>query len=329
MRERCRTAGLLLTRDPDMAIDFDHLWDPNDDEPRKAGVSAEDIARWEIRHALKLPDALARALRKQNGGLVRYSSVWLHPLNEITWADKSALGWVAPDAKEVPNRDLVVTFANDDDEPTYFLNYNANGPNGEPSVYSAGHDPPEFRAEAKTVAEFLSALSAVSAAPAVDWEETRRLEVVLLEETVNQGPIRREIVLGRSGEHLVLYSHDMDPYSSETYSKTTIPEPLNPWFAFIFKLPPFVNMPYFLHLSPRDPTGVVFVESTRTRDGNWKSRVDDGFPLSVDVESHSRSRLKALRKTLLGRAAAAKTGLVLLASLSIIITLGVLAYLYR
>ena len=88
-------------------------------------------------------------------------------------------------------------------------------------------------------------------------------------------------------------------------------------------------MPYFLYLSPRDPAGVISVESTRTSDGNWKNTVDTGVPVYVDVMCNSMSRLRTLRRELLGKSAVAKTGLVLFASLGIIVALGVLAYLYR
>jgi hypothetical protein len=177
------------------------------------------------------------------------------------------------------------------------------------------------------VAKPLSGLVAGSPAPAVDWSETRRLDVVLLQDTVNWGRLRREIVVGRLAGALVLYTHDVDS-DGETYSKTTLPEPLNPWFAFIFRYPPFIRVPYFLHLTPRDPSGIISVESTRNRDGSWENTVDNGVPVSVDVESDSKVRLKALRKALLGNTAA-KTGLVLWLSIGFIIVVGVLAYLFR
>jgi hypothetical protein len=183
--------------------------------------------------------------------------------------------------------------------------------------------------EAKPVAKSLSDLVAGSPAPAVDWSETGRLDVVLLQDKVNWwGRLRREVVLGRLAGALVLYTHDADS-DGETYTKTTLPEPLNPWFAFIFRYPPFVRVPYFLHLTPRDPSGVISVESTRNRDRSWENRVDNGVPVSVDVESDNKHRLKALRKALLGDTAAAKTGLVFWLSIGLILVVGALAYLLR
>lgn len=310
-----------------MATYFDEIWDPAE-EPRKAGVSDDDIAEWEARNGVKLPESLAAALRRQNGGLVRYGSVRLNPLDEITRPDGGLLGWVAPDRTEVPDRNLLFTFAHDEEEPVYVLNYNTKGRSGEPSVCALQSASSYFRLAANTTAEFLSALIAVSPTPAVDWTETGRLDVVLLQDKVNVSVLQTEIVLGRLGGALVLYTHDVDPWN-EGYTKTTIPEPLNPWFAFVFLYPPFINMPYFLHLSPRDPTGVISVKSMRTSDGNWKSTVDIGVPVHVDVLCNSMSRLRALRRELLGKGAAAMSGLVLFASLGIIAALGVLAYLYR
>lgn len=293
-----------------MAIDFDHFWDTHNDELRDAGVSDDDIGMWEARNGVKLPESLAAALRRQNGGLVRYSSVWLHPLDQVTRSDGGLLGWVAPNRTEVSDRNLVFTFAHDDEEPVYVLNFNTNGPTGEPSVYSAQGDPPDFRLEANTTAEFFSTLIAVSPVPAVDWSEIGRLDVVLLQDKVDVSVMQTEIVLGRLSGTLVLYTHDVDPWN-EWYTKITIPEPLNPWFAFVFKYPPFINMPYFLHLSPRDPAGVISVESMRTSDGNWKTSVDYGVPVYVDVLCNNMSRLRSLRRELLGKGAVAMTGLVL------------------
>jgi hypothetical protein len=178
------------------------------------------------------------------------------------------------------------------------------------------------------VAKPLSGPVAGSPAPAVDWSETGRLDVVLLQDQVNWGPLRRQVVVGRLAGALVLYTHDVDS-DGETYTKTTLPEPLNPWFAFIFRYPPFVRAPYFLHLTPRDPSGIISIESTRNRDGGWENTAHDGVPVSVDVESNSKGRLKGLRQALLGNTAAAKTGLVLWLSVGLIIVVGVLAYLLR
>jgi hypothetical protein len=174
----------------------------------------------------------------------------------------------------------------------------------------------------------LSGLVAGSPAPAVDWSETSRLDVVLLQNTVNWGRLRREVVLGRLAGALVLYTHDLDS-EGETYAKTTLPEPLNPWFAFIFRYPPFIRSPYSLHLTPRDPRGTISVESTRKREGGWENTAHEGVPVSVDVESNSKAHLKVLRQALLGNTAAAKNRLVLWLSIGLIIVVGLLAYLFR
>ena len=173
-----------------------------------------------------------------------------------------------------------------------------------------------------------SGLVAGSSAPAVDWSETSRLDVVLLQDTVNLGRLRREVVVGRLAGALVLYTHDLDS-EGETYTKTIPPEPLNPWFAFIFRYPPFIRSPYFLHLSPRHPSGVISVESTRNPDGSWENAAHEGVPVSVDVESNSKAHLKGLRRALFGNTAAAKTGTVLWLSIGLIIVVGLLAYLFR
>jgi hypothetical protein len=57
-------------------------------------------------------------------------------------------------------------------------------------------------------------------------------------------------------------------------------------------------------LQPREPDGIVAHESVRTRDGRWKNSTSRGVPICIQIESHDRTRLEALRRTLFGEKAA-------------------------
>jgi hypothetical protein len=72
-----------------MAIDFDHFWDESD-EGKRPGITQEKVAAWEARHGVALPKVLRAALKRQNGGLVRYSTVRVLPLEKMAPAEDSS-----------------------------------------------------------------------------------------------------------------------------------------------------------------------------------------------------------------------------------------------
>lgn len=300
-----------------MAIDYDKLWAPADDAPAAPGVTAAQLDAWEARHGVKLPKALRKALRVQNGGLIRYSLTTVHSLAEIVPVEADFWEHASYSRKKFPNLKLVFHFANDDDEPPYFLNYNANGPDGEPTVYHWYHDPGEVCPTAKTVARFLAHLAAVSPTPAVDWSETQRLDEVLFYEKIDTKSdfddveeydgreVYEEVVLGRLDGQLVHYTHEIDAWK-ETFTRTVLPEPLSRSDASIDQERPAPGRTYGLHLEPKDGDGIVCTESEQQEDGLWKNGTDHGVPVYITVESRSKDRLKELREKLFGKKAAKK-----------------------
>src|SRR5580765_7500009 len=112
-----------------MAIDMERFWE--DDADKRPGVTDAHIADWEAKNGVKLPAILREALKRQNGGVIRYNDVRILPLEAIELPDGDFFEWVAP-GTEAPNRNWLFQFAFGDEEPVYLMNFNAAGPQGEP-----------------------------------------------------------------------------------------------------------------------------------------------------------------------------------------------------
>jgi hypothetical protein len=284
-----------------MAVDPTKIWDDADDEPKQPGVTAADIAEWEDQHGLTLPKLLRELLALQDGGMVQHEPIRVLPLDEMVPPDEEFWNWTVIDESSVRNREWVITFAWGDDEPQYLLNFNAGGPHGEPTVYSWYHDPGDMALEASSLAEFFGKVTETFPTPAVDWDETTRLDVVLFHERIDFGENGGdEYILGRQNGVLVLYERDL---SGQTLSRTAIPEPIA---TSIEECSPSPCRTYGLNLEPEDPDGILSVESTRMSDGTWKNRTEHGVPVYATVESRSRKALDALRETLVGKAQVTK-----------------------
>jgi hypothetical protein len=293
-----------------MAIDFDRFWENDEYEPKPPGVSEQQLAAWEARQDVRLPHVLRAALGRQNGGLVRYSYVRILPLEEIAAPDEPFWQSLAEVDREAADRKLVFTFAwHEDGEPRYLINFNGRGRAGEPTVHNCWKERRALGLEAKTLAEFFSGLLAVEAAPAIDWSETTRLDVVLhhealdLSTTAQGAPPALEIVLGRVGGRLVLYTHSFMA-GLQSYTKTTLPEPLNVGRASITKYRPNPTKAYGMDLEPQDSQGIVSVAAEQFADGQWKNSTDRGSPTYMTVGSTSKERLKNLQEALFGKAPA-------------------------
>ena len=59
---------------------------------QSGGVSDAQLAAWERGHGVKLPQVLRDALKRQDGGVIRYSHVRVLPLEEIEPPDAHGLG---------------------------------------------------------------------------------------------------------------------------------------------------------------------------------------------------------------------------------------------
>jgi hypothetical protein len=287
---------------PLAALVPDRLLDPG------PGVTEQEIEALEHERGVRLPDVLRQALALQNGGYLRDSAFRVLPLEEIVPNDEEFWEYASYEEEEVPDQSLVFQFGEDEFGGACHLNY-ARGAHEEPSVYVYHSDPGDFDRCADSVTKFFSRMLRTAEAPSVDWSETASLEVVA-RETIDLSQLYRksaekELILGRQGGTLVLFTHERSP-NAETFTKTTLPEPLVQELAMIQRLRPDPVHTYGLILQPKESDGIVAVESKRTRDGKWKNSKTNGVPICVLFESHDRARLETLRRALFGEKAAGR-----------------------
>jgi hypothetical protein len=268
------------------------------------GLTAEQIAEWESEHGVRLPVILREAFARQNGGFVYDTHLRILPLEEIAKPDEEFWNWASYEEEEIPVRNLVFRFAEDQEvDGELFLNFNIEGPQGEPAVMTYHSDPGDINRQAKSVTKFLTRKLETFEAPAIDWSETERLEIVARETVdrseLHSAPAQLEQVLARQDGSLVLFTREHSP-GGETLTRTTLPEPLSKDMARIDRHP----ATYALMLYPEESDGIVQLESKQMRSGRWKNRTMKGAPVYVEFESDERSRVEALRKTLHGDKAA-------------------------
>jgi hypothetical protein len=277
------------------------------------GVTAEQLDAWDHEHGVRLPDILRHALQRQDGGYLRDNRFRIFSLAEMAPPDEGFWEWTSYKEEEIPDRRLVIRFAEEEEfGGQYFLNYNGQGPQQEPSVFVYHHDPGDLDRCAKSVTKFLARKLEASDTPLAQSAGTGDLETIT-EETIDLSAVLGpsavlEQTLARQAGALVLLTHEKTT-EGERYTRTTLPEPLDT-SAFgagaIAGLRPAPTPTFALHLQPRDTQGVVQVESQRTRDGRWKNSTLRGAPIYVHFESTDRGRLEALRRLLLGKEAAAR-----------------------
>jgi hypothetical protein len=268
------------------------------------GLTAEQLDEWERERGVKLPDLLRQAFAKQNGGFVYATQLRILPLEEIATPDEEFWQYACCEEEHVPDRELILRFAEEQEvDGELFLNYNANGPEGEPAVMSYHSDPGDLNPYSKSVTKLLTRMLETFDAPSVAWSETERGEVVAREtvdlSALHQAPAQLEEVLVRQDGSLVLFTREQTA-AGGTLSRTTLPEPLSKDMCMIDRH----AASFALMLYPEKSDGIVQLESKQMRSGRWKNRTMKGAPVYVNFESPSRERLEALRKTLLGDKAA-------------------------
>jgi hypothetical protein len=152
------------------------------------GVSEKQIAAWEKRHGVKLPELLRKALAIRNGGSVRNTSLDILPLEQMAPVDEDFWEWTEIDDDEAPDHNLMFVFGEESETgATLLMNFNAGGPKGEPSIYFDHHGESTYLVN-DTLSEFFKANLASAGAPSVDWSETERLPIVACE-TIDLSPI--------------------------------------------------------------------------------------------------------------------------------------------
>jgi hypothetical protein len=277
------------------------------------GVTEEQLAAWDGEHGVRLPDVLRHALQRQDGGYLRDHRFRIYSLAEMAAPNEEFWEWACYKEEEIPDRRLVICFAeNDEIGGRYFLNFNAQGPQQEPSVFVHHHDPGDLDRCAKSVTKFFARMLESSDTPLAQAGGTGSLETIT-QETYNLSfpngwSLSLEQTLGRQAGALVLWTHETTP-EGERYTRTTLPEPLDSQASHLGALgtyPPPPTPTFTLHLQPRDPSGIVHVESQRTSNGRWKNTTQRGGPLFVQFKTTDRGRLETLRRLLFGEEAATR-----------------------
>jgi hypothetical protein len=274
-------------------------------QPRP-GVTANQIAAWEKKHGVRLPDVLRQALARQDGGHLRGVDFLVLPLAEIVPPDEDFWDYASSEEDELPDRNLVLQLGENESGGTCYLNY-SNGPQQEPSVYLYYGDGGDFERCADSVTKFFTRMLKTADAPSVTWAETTSLQVIA-QEAIDLSPLYRmpaqaEMILGRKDGMLTLFSHERSAVA-ERFTKTTLPEPLVEAMAMIRPHRPDPIGTHALTLQPQTTDGIVELTSERTSDGKWKNNKTTGVPICVQFESKDRAKLESLRKTLIGEHAA-------------------------
>jgi hypothetical protein len=272
------------------------------------GVTEEQIADWEHTRQVQLPDVLRRALMRQDGGFVRDTQFRILPLEEIDRPDDEFWEWVNYEKEEVPDRNMVFQFAEDESGGVYLLNFAAGAGDREPGIFVHHSDPGDMDRCSKSITKFFDGMLQTFDSPSVDWSKAEALAVIA-RETIDLSPLHggkpasKEQVLGRQGKAIVLFTREQTPVG-ETYSQTTLPEPLLHQAAMLQTYRPAPVSTFSLMLQPENIAAIVHVESQRTGDGRWKNSTSHGNPVCVLLESADRGRLEALRRELFGKKAA-------------------------
>ena len=103
---------------------------------RRLGVETAQIAAWESQHGVRLPNLLRQVLGWQDGGYVRHTGIEIYSLKAIVPVDDDFWRFEEIPEAEAANHSLVFVSGSEYQVGGEFLlNFNANGPAGEPSVY--------------------------------------------------------------------------------------------------------------------------------------------------------------------------------------------------
>jgi hypothetical protein len=279
------------------------------DMPSQPGVSDEQIAAWEHKQGLRLPDVLREALRRQNGGFVgdEQNGLIIQQLDRIVPMEEDVWEWVWCDEDDAPDQRLILELGHNDLGGVLYLDYNECGPQGEPAVVLYYSDPGDYEPCATSLAEFFEEMLDTDDAPQIDWSETEGLPA-LARETVDLsriygGTASLEQILVQTADALCLYQRDTTD-SRERLTRMLLPLPLDAEWASVSPLRPGSPGTFALHLQPKELDGIVHVESRRTHDGRWKNCTQHGVPIYEQFESTDRVLLEELRNTLFGETAA-------------------------
>jgi len=293
-----------------MMIDFNRFWsDPGEDDGPRPGLSDKTIRDWEERHGVKLPGSLGEAFRRGDGGSIRFTDLEILPLGQIVPMEDDFWLYEEIPGDEAEDHALVFRLGYENTVGgQLLLNYNAGGPEAEPSVYIFHNDGCGASLVADSLDEFLARMLTFTAVPMVDWSASKEgIEVVAREgfdvQYDDAGRARVEQVLGREGQALVLFTRE-EGKDGVRLAKLILPLPLDPHQAEIRPSRPGPSPTFGLYLHPEVTERIIGEFSEQIEDGRWDNRTTQGGPVYGLFESTDRGRLEALRSLLLGPRAA-------------------------
>lgn len=290
------------------------FWSP-DEDVASPGLSREQIHDCGVRFGVRFPDSFAELYSAQNGGCVRDEDLTLFPLptseetggfgviatvERIAEEDEFAREMVE---EELGNPRLVLLFAGDDGHTYHALDFNANGPEGEPRVLWLDFECSEWDEVSLSFGELVEDLTRSDDECAVDMQEIERLTVIAHEtiEHEYENGIRERVEqhLCDAGNTLVLFASS-NGLEGQEFSRVEITKPLDADACVISPMRPKPNQTFMLMLQPDEDEGILWTSSRKTSDGRWKNGTSRGVPVYAEVESKEKSRLKELRTRILG-----------------------------
>jgi SMI1 / KNR4 family (SUKH-1) len=296
--------------------DPQQFWSRDDEDSAAAsGLSREQLRECGARFGVRFPDSYVELFAVQNGGQVRDEDLYLFPLpTSETPADfgiVSTVEQIIQDDEfarelvedELGDPQLVLLIAGDDGHTYHALDFNVNGPQGEPRVVWLNFECTDCDEVSQSFAGLVEELTRADDTCAVDMREILRLQViahVTIDYEYEDG--EREHVdqhLCDAGDALVLFVDENGPDGHEL-SRVEITRPLNADACVITSRRPKPNQTFMLMLEPEDDEEILWTTSRETGDGRWKNSTTRGVPIYAEFESTDKSRLQELRLQLLG-----------------------------
>lgn len=291
------------------------FWSPDDESQGGSQLSEQAIQDAATRLGVSFPDAFARLYSAQNGGRVRDEDLTLFPLPTSKgtggFGVVDSARFIAEDdefarelvLEELGDPQLVVLIAGDDGHTYHALDFNPNGPQGEPRVVWLDFECSEWSEVSPTFSQFVEELMQSDDECAVDLGEIKRLRLVAHEtidyEYENGMRDRVDQHLCDAGNALILFVDNDSPDGLEL-SRVEIARPLDADSCIISPLRPAPHPTWMLMLHSEVEDGILWTSSRRTGDGRWKNGTCQGTPIYASFESSDKSRLKDLRTKLLG-----------------------------
>lgn len=291
-------------------VDPKQFWSLDEQISSLPGLSEDQLRDCGNRFGVTWPEAFARLYSTQNGGGIRDEYLSLFPLpvagdeyspvvsiEQIAAEDQSVARFVHD---ELGAPQLVLLIAG---EGSFFhaLDFNVNGPDGEPRVVVLEFDDGMCREVSSSFHEFVDDLARSESLPAVDLKAVKHLPLlahVRVDRQYEDGACERidqHVCDAATAFVLFIERNGTDGHELQ---RIELPKPLNPDYCVISEEedePQFV-----LALEPENDEDAPCICSRETSDGRWKNETTRGLIAEVEIEATDKFQLRALRNRLLG-----------------------------